>query len=605
MSIELSSRDPLFLAVKLAQERELLPTAMSSAELQEFTLRLKERLFFSARSTNLWYVDKLKALVERYVQGEGRDNDLAKLRIEARHLLAQAGYVPEAGFPGDAKLGIPPATAGSLRDLSSEKRLNLIFDTQAQTMRGLGMKLRGMSRIEAQPAWELVRYKHAREIQWERDWAKRWTIAADNVEWQGVLRPDNGHLRMIALQTSPIWLALGSSALFADALNVDHPPFAFSSGMGWRAVGFRECEKLGLTKPPAEETETEVRAMIRAFMDRPFFDMEADFKRRGLKVPDALKSTFKPKPIGPDSADTARLARLALLRRKFDENNAQRRGAVVATPAMPSAGGGPVKPRGLAALLTPAPAKTLDEVIARVGVRKTMTGVQAEKVIDALRKPTTRPDVISKMIVRRNANGEEAVVVLAKKLGVPSDEIVSEEFLRSTVDEYLSFLPQALVNQLPAFKLDADATLSNGIAAQYCNASRTLLMSFDHNGDPQTARKNLFHELTHWLHLHAPVDDPWIKRMKAHWDARTSGETEQLLSVKGFDPVQYSGLRDHWFNTYMGRLYGHFEEQYRGGLEVPTKVMELLADPVSFARIWNHSDHAKDDFRAVLSIMFP
>lgn len=319
MSVQLSPQEPLFLAVKLAQERGLLPTAMSSSELQEFTLRAKERLFFSARTTNLWYVDKLKGLVERYTQGEGRDNDLAQLRIEARKLLVQAGYTPDAGFPGDAALGIPNATAGSLRDLSSEKRLNLIYETQAQTMRGLGMKLRGMSRIESQPAWELVRYKQAREKEWERDWMKRWTIAGDNVDWQGALKD-----RMIALQTSPIWLALGSSALFNDALNVDHPPFAFNSGMGWRAVGFRECEKIGLTKPPAEETETEMRAMIRAYMDRPFFDLEKDLKRRGMKVPDALKSTFKPKPLGPDSADTARLARLQILRRKFDENNARR-----------------------------------------------------------------------------------------------------------------------------------------------------------------------------------------------------------------------------------------------------------------------------------------
>lgn len=618
MSVQLSPQEPLFLAVKLAQERGLLPTEMSSVELQEFTLRAKERLFFSARTTNLWYVDKLKGLVERFTKGEGRDNDLAQLRIEARKLLVQAGYTPDAGFPGDAALGIPKATAGSLRDLSSEKRLNLIYETQAQTMRGLGMKLRGMSRIESQPAWELVRYKQAREQAWERDWLQRWKIAADNVEWQGVLGgqasgpADDGNagaLRMIALQTSPIWLALGSSALFADALNVDHPPFAFSSGMGWRAVGFRECEKLGLTKPPAAETETEIRAMIRAYMDRPFFDLEKDLKRRGMKVPEALKSTFKPKPIGPDSADTARLARLQLLRTKFDQITAERaKRAPLSAPAASLDDGTTGKPsrvRGLAALLTPPKPKALDDVLSALRIKDSMTGVQAEKLIAMLKgKGPVKMDVLQSVTVRMNAQGEEARVALATKLGVDLSEVTSEEFIRSTVEEFLSFVPPSVVEKLPRFKIDADAKLPNGTPAQYCSLSRVVSLDLDHSANPQAARKSLFHELTHWMHLHLPADDPWIKDLNAHWKARTAGETEQVLSHPTFDVVQYSGLRDHWFDRYMGRTYGHYNEATHGGLEVPTMIMEMLAKPERLAAIWNDSAYARDDIRKVLGILF-
>jgi len=604
MTMQLSPQEPLFLAVKLAQERGLLPTQMSSAELQDFTLRLKERLFFSARTTNLWYVDKLKGLVERYTTGEGRDNDLAQLRIEARKLLVQAGYTPDAGFPGDAALGIPKATAGSLRDLSSEKRLNLIYETQAQTMRGLGMKLRGMSRMESQPAWELVRYKQAREKEWERDWMKRWAIAGENVEWHGALRD-----RMIALQTSPIWLALGSSALFADALNVDHPPFAFSSGMGWRAVGFRECEKLGLTKPPAEETETEIRAMIRAYMDRPFYDLEKDLKRRGMKVPDALKSTFKPKPIGPDSADTARLARLQLLRTKFDQITAERaKRALLAAPAASLDDGTTGKPprvRGLAALLTPPKPKALDDVLSALRIKDSMTGVQAEKLIAMLKgKGPVKMDVLQSVTVRMNAQGEEARVALAKKLGVDLSEVTSEEFIRSTVEEFLSFVPPSVVEKLPKFKIDANDTLPKGIPAQYCSFMRVLSLDFERSGDPKSARKSLYHELTHWLHLHLPADDPWIKELNAHWKGRTAGETEQVLTNPAFDSVEYSGLRDHWYDRYMGRVYGHMNEATHGGLEVPTMIMENLARPDVLAAMWNHSAYARDDIRKVLSILF-
>lgn len=247
--IALKGSDAITQAMRLAAERGLLPTEMGSAELQEMTLRLRERVFFSARTANLWYLDKLKSLVERYVKGEGRDNDLAQLRVEARRLLAQAGYTPEGGFPGDEALGIPPATAGSLRDLSSERRLNLIFQTQAQMMRGLGLKLRGHDRSDRWPAWELVRVaKFSSEHQ--REWLKRWKIAADNVDGAGVWRSgDSSPLRMIALKSSPVWQALGSSALFPDALNTDHPPFAFSSGMGWREVPIEESRELVLLAP--------------------------------------------------------------------------------------------------------------------------------------------------------------------------------------------------------------------------------------------------------------------------------------------------------------------------------------------------------------------
>jgi hypothetical protein len=316
--MKISATDPMFLAVKLAQERGLLPTALSSAELQELTLRMKERVFFAARLTNLQALDKIKALVERHVQGEGRDNDLAQLRIEARKILANEGYTPEGGFPGDPELGIPPATVGSLRDLSSTKRLNLIFDTQAALARGLGMKVRNLQRTQQFPAIELIRLKHARQPDWERDWLSRWQIAGDNVNWEGALKDP-----MIALQTSPIWAALGSSALFRDALNVDYPPFAFNSGMGWRFVGFRESEALGLSPtadmneppPSAPEphptqkktpvVETQALKNLREYLDQKYGSPEKWLSQ-------------------PSAADEAKLQRLNKLRDKFDAITAKR-----------------------------------------------------------------------------------------------------------------------------------------------------------------------------------------------------------------------------------------------------------------------------------------
>lgn len=311
--MQLTGNDAITQAMRLASERDLLPTALGSAEIQEMTQRLKERVFLSARTSNLWYLDRLKALVERFVKGEGKDNDLAQLRVEARRLLAQAGYTPEGGFPGDEALGIPPATAGSLRDLSSEKRLNLIYDTQAQMMRGLGLKLRGATRIDRWPAWELVRVaKFSSEHQ--REWLKRFEIAADNVDWEGVSREAFAQGRMIALKSSPIWLALGSSALFPDALNQDHPPFAFNSGMGWREVPVEEARELGLM--PAADTRPgyTTEDVIDEWLYRKTkpFEEWRDFKR------------MRPIDTPADPAKAAKLERFRKLQAKFQQIDAAR-----------------------------------------------------------------------------------------------------------------------------------------------------------------------------------------------------------------------------------------------------------------------------------------
>lgn len=255
MPLELTATDALTQAVRLAMERRVLPLSIGAAEIQAMTERLRERLFFSARTANLYYLDWLKRLVERYVTGEGRNNDLAQLRVEARLMLARLGYTPEGGFPGDEELGIPPATAGSLQDLSSERRLNLVFNTQAELARGLGLKLRGIRRMELWPAWELVR-KGKFDSEHQREWLKRWKLAADEVEWQGVSTAAFEAGRMVALKTSSIWHALGSSALFDDALNTDHPPFAFNSGMGWREVRREDALKLGLGQEEVEAQDS-------------------------------------------------------------------------------------------------------------------------------------------------------------------------------------------------------------------------------------------------------------------------------------------------------------------------------------------------------------
>ncbi len=98
-----------------------------------------------------------------------------------------------------------------------------------------------------------------------REWLKRWKIAADNVDWQGMSKSAFEQGRMVALKTSDIWGALGSGLLFKDALDVDHPPFAFNSQMVWRVIDREECLNLELIAP---QGQTAIQKMVRDYLRR-------------------------------------------------------------------------------------------------------------------------------------------------------------------------------------------------------------------------------------------------------------------------------------------------------------------------------------------------
>ena len=241
---------------------------MGSADLAALGRGLWKQAFFSARLTNAEAAAAFKALVDRYVAG-GYNNDLGQLRVEARALLARLGYTPEAGFLDDMGQ-VPEAEAGSLQDLTSERRLNLIFDTNARLARGLTQKVQGLSRADAFPAWELARMYERRvprgsETSKSQGWDARW-LQVCTVEEKKV-QHETG--RMIALKSSPTWAALGARENFADALDVDHPPFAFNSGYGWkRELDREECVTLGLLRADervvvSRSEEGEVRSEVK------------------------------------------------------------------------------------------------------------------------------------------------------------------------------------------------------------------------------------------------------------------------------------------------------------------------------------------------------
>jgi hypothetical protein len=320
---------PVSDAARVAEIRDILPTSLGSAEIRGMIAEdVRSRSVFSARTANAVYLTKIKEVIDAVANGE---MDKATARVILMETLRALDYTPEGGFPDDPPGEIPPAIAGTLQDLGSKRRLDLIIDTQLALMSGRGWQLRGMepARMEQFPAWELVRTRdRTAPRNWQAgdggtppkhrntpDLRSRWTIAGGQL-YDG---------RMIALKGDPVWGELGSSGNFDDALDTDHPPFAWQSGMGWREIDRAECAALGVTGPDGESPREWQAAEPRVIATPPppkasskGIDpaiMRRIIEERGWTEKDGAVSLAPAAPAGESSGD--RLAR-AIARRQAE-----------------------------------------------------------------------------------------------------------------------------------------------------------------------------------------------------------------------------------------------------------------------------------------------
>jgi hypothetical protein len=258
----LSEIIPFAEAFQSLAAKQLLPTSLGSAELRGLNAAIRQRSLFSARTIfedllGQYKSDILSILNPTQEARPDRvtpDNPLgltttgmdpATARLRAKQRLARRGYAPKEG------------QAGTLQDLSSDERINLVIRTQTEPAQNYGRFLKGQDEIvlDAWPAQELYRAED-REVprgfergrggalvsNYEQSWERRW-IAAGGELFDG---------RMIAAKDSEVWQNLGDGAGgYEDTLGNPYPPFAFNSGMDVRNVSRREAEQLGVISPGA------------------------------------------------------------------------------------------------------------------------------------------------------------------------------------------------------------------------------------------------------------------------------------------------------------------------------------------------------------------
>lgn len=251
--MELTQPIPFREAIRRQAVRAVMPTSMGSDELQRLNADILRASFFSARTLLEDYLRRAKQVIGELLAPrrvtrideqlgvevtvtEGLN--LAYARSELQALLDRLGYVPEE------------EQAGTIQDLRSDARVNLVLRTNLQIAQGYGWWRQGMDPgvIEAFPAMEMVRVQGVKE---PRNWRVRWDAAARTVRDWSAMRAAADHGRMAARKDSPLWQALGDGAggFESDALHNPYPPFAFNSGMDVQDVTYQDAVAIGLIEP--------------------------------------------------------------------------------------------------------------------------------------------------------------------------------------------------------------------------------------------------------------------------------------------------------------------------------------------------------------------
>lgn len=240
------SNTPFVRALARLQAQGLLPTSAGTFDLEQIPAEIRERALFSARVANTGFLQSVHDLLAPAVAGGRRDAsgayipgsyvDQATFRLKIKDFLGSIGFSPETGADG-----IPSARPGSLKDLSSDARLNLIYQTNLQLAQGYGAHIsdQAPARLDAWPAQELYRLE-SRKM--HRSWGQRWNDAiqslGSNTSAKPVTNPqaDGG---MFALKNDQVWTAI-------SRFDLPYPPYDFGSGMWVRDISRAEAVELGL-----------------------------------------------------------------------------------------------------------------------------------------------------------------------------------------------------------------------------------------------------------------------------------------------------------------------------------------------------------------------
>lgn len=214
-------------AIKKLGSRTAIASALTSKEWSAMPLKLRERAFFSARVEDARFLHEMQSMIGDFLEGvrEVLPNGEVAIKVGGR-----AQFIELAREKAIARgLGpLVPEDAGTIKDITSERRLALIFDTQTKAARDFGNWKQGMDTDEL-----------------DQFPAQRFVRVVDVSAPRPLHEQYEGEVR---LKTDlPFWLMLNSPQI--GGFGVPYGPWGFNSGMDVEDVEREEAEELGLIEP--------------------------------------------------------------------------------------------------------------------------------------------------------------------------------------------------------------------------------------------------------------------------------------------------------------------------------------------------------------------
>lgn len=202
------------------------PKALTTAQWDVMRADVRERAFFMAGVAQAQTLDLFKGEIDTVLRGE---ISVAEFRKRMREGLAKLGYQPPAG------------KEGTIHDLRSVQRLNVVAETNVRLAQGYAGYWRQHAARAVWPAKQMVRQTLKKE---PRNWPQRWK---DAVKTTSAPASSFNASKMAALIDSPIWSEI-------SRFGVPYPVYDFNSGMGDRMLDRTSAEEMGI-KPHAPVKE--------------------------------------------------------------------------------------------------------------------------------------------------------------------------------------------------------------------------------------------------------------------------------------------------------------------------------------------------------------
>lgn len=525
------------LAVANLRAKTPVGSVLNTAEWGDVPLALRDRAFFSAEVEKLRLLQRMQDRLQGAVEllrrpGEGKDGGEGAYQTREKFVAEMQKLARDEGLDPrnrDATAG----RAGTIRDITSERRLKLIYDVQTESAAEYARwkAEQDPAVMAAFPAQEFVRIKSVKKPR--VDWDERWQKAGGKVI--------NG--RKVALKSDPVWRQL-------SRFGTPWPPFDFGSGMGLRDVRRKEAEALGLIKP-GEPVQTDGKTAEEGFNDAlqaSVADLNPEYRR-------LLQQTFGEQI-------------------EFDGDTARWKSAAPPVPATPTPPPAPPPPAP-----APAEAAAMQPALAqlRTALRADLAPLQAQ-LATATQSGTFAEQVALRMQIAGRQQqavtaGRQVVQLPAAERGAITFTGAINPALRQATQQgaeiATAYTAPALLPSVAVKKI------RRGGRASY-SPSRVI------NIAETTSASVIAHELTHGTEMQNPA---LLAKAKAFLQSRTR-PGEQAKSLKtltgnaGYRSSERT-IEDEWVTRgghhYTGKLYPNATEILTMGIE------RLHADPALFA----------------------